>query len=80
MSTKGTRTRIDDQRKCHIDTKGPKERNRSKQLQTRNWPINDVENINQTNKGRDLLFAKSRSLIYIYIYIKDPKAQHNYFT
>ena len=48
---------MDDQRKDHIDTKGPKQRNRPKQLQTNNMPTNDVENINSTNKGRDLISA-----------------------
>ena len=28
-----------------------------KQLQTHNLPTDDVENINSTNKGRDLLFT-----------------------
>ena len=49
MPTKSTRTRIDDKRKDHIDTKGPKQRSRPKQLQTHNAPANDVENINSTN-------------------------------
>ena len=48
---------MDDQRKEHIDPKGPKQRNRSKQLQTHNLPINDTENINSTNKEKDLLIA-----------------------
>ena len=48
---------MEDQRKGHIDTKGPKQRNRSKQLQTYNLLTNDMENINSTNKGRDLLLA-----------------------
>ena len=48
---------MDYQRKDHIDTKRPKQRKRPKQLQTHNLPTNDVENINNTNKGRDLLFA-----------------------
>ena len=50
-----------DQKKVYIDTKGPKQRNRPKQIQTHNLPTNDVENINSTNKGRVLLLAnKSR--------------------
>ena len=57
MPTKSTRTRINDQRKDHIDPEGPKQRNRPKQLQTHNLPTDDVENINSTNKGRNLLFA-----------------------
>ena len=53
---------MDDQRKDHSDTKGPKQRNRPKQLQSHNLPTNVVENINSTNKERDLIFAKSRGL------------------
>ena len=61
MPTNSTCTRADDQRKDDIDTKGPKQRNRPKPLQTDNLPTNDVENINSTNKGRDLLlFNKPR--------------------
>ena len=41
MPTKNTRTRMDDQRKDHIDTKGTKQRNRPKQLQAYNVPTND---------------------------------------
>ena len=52
MPTKSTRARMDNQRKNHIDPKGPKQRNRSKQLQTHNLPTDDVENINSTNKGK----------------------------
>ena len=48
---------MDDQRKDHIDPIGPKQRNRPKQIQTHNLPTNDVEKINSTNKGRDLLLA-----------------------
>ena len=57
MPTNSTRTRVDDQRKDHIDTKGPKQMNRPKQLQTYNLPTNGVENINSTNKGRNLLLV-----------------------
>ena len=57
MPTNSTRTGVDDQRKDHIDTKGPKQRNRPKQLHTHNLPTNDVENINSTNKGRNLLLV-----------------------
>ena len=45
------------QRKDHIDLEGPNQRNRPKQLQTHNLPTDDVENINSTNKERDLLLA-----------------------
>ena len=48
---------MDDQRQDHIDPKRPKERNRPKQIQTHNLPADDAENINSTNKGRDLLLA-----------------------
>ena len=43
MPTNSTCTSVDNQRKGHIDTKGPKQRNRPKQLQTHNLPSNDVE-------------------------------------
>ena len=45
---------MDDQRKDPFDTKGPKQSNSPKQLQTHNLPTNDVENINTKNKGKDL--------------------------
>ena len=48
---------MDVQKKDHIDLKVPKQRNRPRQLQTHNLPTDDVENINSTNKGRDLLLA-----------------------
>ena len=57
MLTKSTRARMDDQRKDHIDPKGPKQRNHPKQLQAHNLPTDEVENINSANKGRDLLVA-----------------------
>ena len=44
---------MDDQRKDHVDQKWPTQRNRSKQLPTHNLPIDDMENINSTSKGRD---------------------------
>ena len=50
MPTKSTRTRMDDQRKDYIDPKGPKQKNRPKQLQTRNLLTDNVENIYSTNK------------------------------
>ena len=34
---------MDNQRKYHIDKKGPKQKNRPKQLQTHNLPLNDAE-------------------------------------
>ena len=48
---------MDDQRKDHIDPKGSKQWNRSKQQQSYNLPTNNAENINSTSKGRDLQFA-----------------------
>ena len=63
----------------HIDIKGPKQKNRSKQLQTHNLPIDDVENINSTNKRRDLQAADS-SLRNRKDAAKDPEAQQSYFT
>ena len=55
MPTRSTCTQMDDQRKDHTDQKAPKQKNCPKQLQTHNLPTDDVENINSTNKGRDLL-------------------------
>ena len=55
MPTRRASTWLDDQRKDHTNSKGPKQRNYSKQLQTDNQPINDVENTNIGNKGKDLL-------------------------
>ena len=57
MLTRSTSTWLDDERKDHINPKGPKQRNCSKKLQTVNLPTNDVENTNCTNKGKDLLLA-----------------------
>ena len=54
---------MDDQRKDHIDPKGPKQRNSPKQLQTHNLPIDHVENINSTNKGRDLQLANELQIV-----------------
>ena len=56
---------MDDQRKDHIDPKGPKQRNRSKQQQIHNLPTDDVENINSISKGRDLLLADKPQVVYI---------------
>ena len=49
---------MDDQKKDHINSKGPKQKNRSKQLQTHNLSTDDEENINSTNKGKDLLESR----------------------
>ena len=54
---------MNDQRKNHIDPKGPKQKNRPKQLLTHNLTTNDVENINSTNKKRDLLLAKKLRVV-----------------
>ena len=62
MLTRST-TGLDDQRKDHIDPKGPKQRNRSKQLQTHNLLTDDVENINSTNKERDLQLANKSWIV-----------------
>ena len=57
MITTSTNTWLNDERKDHIDPKGPKQRNCSKQLRTDYPPTYDVENINNTNKRRDLLLT-----------------------
>ena len=54
MTRRGTSTCLDDERKDNTDPKGPKQKNCSKQLQIDNLPTDDVENINSTNKRRDL--------------------------
>ena len=58
MLIRSTGTKLDDQRKDHFDTKEPKQRNYSKQLQTDNLPTNDVETTNCTNKRKYLLLTK----------------------
>ena len=63
MPTRNTRIRMDNQRKDHIDPKVPKQRNRSNQLQTHSLPTDDVENINSTNKGKDLLLANMPQIV-----------------
>ena len=45
-----TSTRIDDQKKNHIEPERPPQNNRPKQLQTHYVPTDDVENNNSTNK------------------------------
>ena len=51
-----TGIRLEDQRKAHIDPKGPKQRNCSNQPNkwTDNLPTNDVANTSSTNKRKDL--------------------------
>ena len=63
MLTSCTNTWLDDQRKDHIDLKGPKQRKCSKQLQIHNLSTDDVENINSTNKRRNLLLANKPQII-----------------
>ena len=57
MPTRSPSTRLDDQRKDHINPEGAYEGNHPKQLQTHNLPT--LENINNINKGRDLLLANN---------------------
>ena len=63
MLTRSKSTRLDDQKKDHIDPKGPKQRNCSKQLQTDNLPTNAVENTNITNKRKDLLLTNKLRIV-----------------
>ena len=63
MPTKSTSTRKEDQKKANIDPEEPKQRNRHKQLQNYNLPTDDVENINNTNKGRDLRHANKPPIV-----------------
>ena len=44
MPLRSQRTQMDDQKNDYVDAKGPKQRNRPKQLQTHDLPTNDVEN------------------------------------
>ena len=44
-------------KKDRIDTKGPKQWNHPKQLQTHNVPTNDGESINSADNGRNQLLA-----------------------
>ena len=53
---------MDVQRKDHIDTKGPNQRNGSKQQKTHNLSTDDVENSNSTSKERDSLLANKPRL------------------
>ena len=54
---------MDDQRKEHINPKGPRQRNCSKQLQTHKLPTDHIKNINCTNKGINLLLAQKPQII-----------------
>ena len=44
-------------------SKGSKQRNRSEQVETDNLPTDDVENINSTNKWRNLLLANKLQVV-----------------
>ena len=57
LPTRRTHTRMDDQKKDHIDPERPSQSNCPKKLQTHNLHTYDMENNNCTNKGRDLLLA-----------------------
>ena len=63
MLTRSTGTRLDDQRKDHIDPKGPKQRNCSKQLHTHNLPTNDVENTRSTDMRKYLLLTNKPRIV-----------------
>ena len=63
MPTKSTHTRINNQRKDQIDLKGPKQKKYTKWLQTHNLPTDDMENINNPNKRRDLLLANKPQIV-----------------
>ena len=63
MLTRSTGTRLDYQKKYHIDPKGPKQSNCSKKLQTDNLPTNDVENTNSINKGKDLQLTNKPQIV-----------------
>ena len=54
---------MDDQRKDHIYSKGPRQMNHPEQLQTHNLPTNDVGNTNSRNKGNDLLLVNKPRFI-----------------
>ena len=75
MPTRSTRTRMDDQRKGNIDPKGPNQRNYPKQLQTHYLPTNDVENINKTNKEREIY----NSLISRGLFPEEQKGCRNWY-
>ena len=54
---------MDDLKKDYIDPEGPPQRSRPKQLQTHKAPTDDGENINSTNKERDLLVASKPQIV-----------------
>ena len=73
---------MDDQRKDYIYPKGPKQRGRSKQLQTNNLPTDDVEVLTaQIREGiYNLLTSRGSFLEKEKGCGKDPEAQQSYFT
>ena len=46
-----------------MNPEGLSQGNRPQQLQTHNLPTNDVENINSTNKGRDLPLSNKPRIV-----------------
>ena len=52
-----------DQRRDYIYLEWINQGKRSKQLQTQNLPTDDMENINSTNKGRDLLLSNKPQIL-----------------
>ena len=63
MLTRIISTWLDDKKKDHIDPKRTQAKDCSKQLQTDNLPTDDVENINSTNKRRDVLLTNKSWIV-----------------
>ena len=63
MTTRSTRTRMDDQKKRPHGSRRTHSKDRPKQLRTHKVPTDDVENINNSNKGRDLALAKKPQIV-----------------
>ena len=59
MPTRSIRTRMRD----HIHREESKPKNHPKQLQTHNQPTDHVENINSTNRGRDVLLVNKPQIV-----------------
>ena len=64
MLTRSKCTRMDDQRKDHIDPERSPQRNPPKQLLTNNVPACDCKNTNGTSKGRDLLLVNKLQTLH----------------